>query len=81
MRRRSNATDSYNPHGRERLLTVPQSTPARRARWGLTPDKAVTYLTDRGYVLSKDYVWTYPDREPTDEESEALIYLIEEWDF
>jgi len=52
----------------------------RAARWGTDVD-ALESLSDAGYTLNRDCSWNPPDREPTICEIDAIIYLIEEWDF
>lgn len=42
---------------------------------------AIKYLQERGYTLTRKYQWVPPDREPTDQELDAIDYLIGEWDF
>lgn len=62
---------------------MPQSTPERRKRWGLDPANAETFLKDQGYRLARGWVWIIPEGQklPTDDERDAIQYLIEEWDF
>lgn len=63
---------------------MPQSTQELRDRWGLSPKKAVEHLESKGFVLGADnpWEWTFPvGYEPTKEDRDAMIYLIEEWDF
>lgn len=43
---------------------------------------ACEYLEQRGYKLTTDYRWRVPEgHTPTDEEAEAVTYLILEWDY
>ena len=40
------------------------------------------YLEAQGFVLGRDWCWRHPEnREATEKEADAIIYLIEEWDF
>ena len=33
-------------------------------------------------MLQRDWFWTHPEgKKPTPKETDAIIYLIEEWDF
>ncbi len=62
---------------------MPQTTPERAARWPGMDAEAMGFLQKQGYVLRKDWLWTKPkpDHEPTERERDAILYLIEEWDF
>lgn len=61
---------------------MPQTTPERAARWPGMDRQAMLFLKSRGYRLTKDWCWTHPERkEPDEREADAIIYLIEEWDF
>lgn len=62
---------------------MPQSTPERRARWGVMDGKATRYLASRGWTLRRDWHWSPPQvgYEPDETERDAIIFLIEEWDF
>ena len=44
---------------------------------------AQRFLQDRGWVLGRNWHWTppTPGHEETPEESEAINYLVWEWDF
>jgi len=60
---------------------MPQSTPERRARWGIDDAAAMKYLRQQGFNLHADWCWTHIDgREPDAKEADAIIFLIEEWD-
>lgn len=61
---------------------MPSSTPERQQRWQ-SDDVAIQYLSDRGFRLRRDWCWVLPDgRDDADAtEADAIIYLIEEWDF
>ena len=60
---------------------MPSSTPERQDRWH-SDDYAMRFLKAHGYVLNKDWTWSMvPGHKPTWLETDAIIYLIEEWDF
>ena len=61
---------------------MPSSTPERQARWG-SDGAASDYLAARGFRLRRDWCWVLPEgRDDADEtEADAIIYLIEEWDY
>ena len=61
---------------------MPQSTPERRKRWGIDDVKATRFLMRRGYERNRAWQWKKPTRDHTitDEESDAIIFLIQEWD-
>lgn len=59
---------------------MPQSTPERRAKWK-DSETAIEFLRERGYVLHEDWTWTTESNTQTDEELDAIAYLIEEYDF
>ena len=62
---------------------MPQTTPERAARWPGYDAQATKFLEDAGYLLTKDWCWIKPtsEHEPTNREADAVICLIEEWDF
>ena len=62
---------------------MPSTTPERRARWPGHDKQAIDYLRSCGYVLNRGWSWAKPsaEHEPTDREIDAVVYLIEEWDF
>ena len=62
---------------------MPQTTPERSARWPGMDRQATNYLKDKGYRLTSTFRWESPtdDYEVTEEEEDAMIYLIEEWDY
>lgn len=41
----------------------------------------IAFLEERGYTLRRDFFWDAPDREPTVDENECILFLIQEWDF
>jgi len=62
---------------------MPQTTPERAKRWPGMDSEAIEFLEDAGYTLRKDWAWDKPSKnhKPTERERDAVIYLIEEWDF
>lgn len=66
---------------------MPQATDEQRRKWGgyagVGEDKAVDYLSERGYTLTEHWTWSKPspDHIPSDEELEAIGFLIDEWDY
>jgi len=67
---------------------MPSTTRERKARWWPETDEtgidtACDFLTNAGYELLHGWVWLLPcpDHVPTSEERDAMLYLIEEWDF
>ena len=60
---------------------MPESTPERRATWH-SDDVAMRFLTAHGLMLDSTWCWfSHDDRRLTDDEADAVLYLIEEWDF
>lgn len=60
---------------------MPSSTPERQNRWE-TDDRAIRFLEARGFVLNRNWTWSCAvGYEPSWLEQDAIIYLIEEWDF
>lgn len=59
----------------------------QRARWrepdgSLGQERPVTFLKERGYILLSNLFWIIPDgHTPTEEELDAIDYLVYEWDF
>lgn len=62
---------------------MPQTTPERAARWPGMDSEAMKFLEGQGYILDRDWSWRCPtpDHEVTDREEDAILYLIQEWDF
>lgn len=61
---------------------MPQTTPERAARWPGMAEEAIAYLEAQGFRLGHDWFWTHPEnRQLTEKEKDAIIYLIEEFDF
>ena len=62
---------------------MPQTTPERRARWPGIDSEAIAFLEGQGYTLHRDWSWSAPEpgQKPTERERDALLYLIQEWDF
>lgn len=65
---------------------MPQASEELRAKWGgrqgVGEDKAAGFLNSRGYREVQNGYWLKPkfDHVVTDDEREALQFLIEEWD-
>lgn len=60
---------------------MPSSTPERQERWQ-DDYTACRFLEQRGYRLLAGWTWAPPaDHVMTDDEEDAAIYLIEEWDY
>lgn len=61
---------------------MPQGPPELHEKW---KDDGIArrYLEDRGYKLTRQFFWQQPspDHEPTQNEMEAMYYLIAEWDY
>ena len=64
-------------------LTTRETAAERSARWPGMDVEAIEFLADAGYTLNRDCSWTRPfsDHEPTAREIDAIIYLIDDWDF
>lgn len=62
---------------------MPSTTPLRQDRWPGGDSQAIEFLTRNGYTLNREWTWNAPKphRPTTPMERDALIYLIEEWDF
>ena len=68
---------------------MPSATNELRAKWGgvcehdSRIEKAVYYLEQRGYLLTDSWEWVlpHPGHEPTEEETSAIIYMMQEWDW
>lgn len=62
---------------------MPQTTPERAARWPGMDHQAIKFLKDQGYTLQRNWFWTLPTLShiPTIKENDAILYLIQEWDF
>lgn len=60
----------------------PQTTPERAARWR-DDQHAMDFLEERGYTLLRNWQWRKPEpgHKATEKELDAIIYLVEEWDF
>ena len=60
---------------------MPSSTPERQARWQ-DDYTACRFLEQRGFRLLAGWSWVAPaGHVMTDDEQDAVIYLIEEWDY
>lgn len=62
---------------------MPQTSAERAARWPGHDTEAIDFLVDRGFLLLYDWTWRRPEpgRPHSPRELDALVYLIEEWDF
>ena len=62
---------------------MPSTTPERRARWPGWDAEAIAFLEAAGYRCTDQWTWQLPRRghEPTERELDAIIYLIEEFDW
>lgn len=61
---------------------MPRTTPERAARWPGLDGEAIAYLQANGWVLHRDYTWSHPEDRPIlPREMDAILYLLEEWDF
>ena len=62
---------------------MPQTTPERVDRWPGMDDEAMAFLRSAGWVLTRSWEWYHPDADhkASERETDAIIYLIEEWDF
>lgn len=62
---------------------MPSTTEARRRRWPGSDSQAMTYLYARGFMLTRSWCWFHPkeDFECNCNDIDAIVYLIEEWDF
>ena len=61
---------------------MPQTTAERAARWPGMDSEAITYLESQGFILGLDWNWRHPANRPlTEREEDAVLYLMEEWDF
>lgn len=60
---------------------MPSTSAERRARWPGGDAEALSYLVGRGYVR-KGVFWTNPKCVVvTERDEDAVVYLIEEWDW
>lgn len=61
---------------------MPSTTPELRAKFPDGDHEAQQVLRDGGYRLTRGWEWVHPlDKLPTERERDAIVYLIEEWDF
>lgn len=66
---------------------MPQASEEMAAKWGgyegIGPEKAEAYLQARDFILTKWWSWLLPysGYEMTRDESEAMRFLIDEWDY
>lgn len=60
---------------------MPSGPPELHEKWQ-SDNVAGRYLEERGYTLVPGWEWKKPEgHEPTEEEREAIFYLIAEWDY
>lgn len=62
---------------------MPQTTPEHAARWPGMDHEAISFLEGNGYKLLCGWNWVKPtpEHDPSDREIDAILYLIQEWDF
>jgi len=62
---------------------MPSTTPERAARWPGMDYQAMDYLKGHGFTLTPHWTWRKPSpgHVISDKEEDAIVYLIEEWDF
>jgi hypothetical protein len=63
---------------------VPQASDELRARWGeQVGGNPIAFLTDRGFLLTREFTWVLPAgrTEVDEDEASAITYLVDEWDF
>jgi len=63
---------------------MPSSTPERQSRWPGGDNEACSFLEQEGFKLTAGWCWTHPSKELddlTEREEDAIIYMIEEWDY
>lgn len=61
---------------------MPQTSDERRARWPSWDTQAIEHLESRGFVATRNYTWRNPKNlELTEKDHDAIIYLIEEFDW
>ncbi len=62
---------------------MPSTTPARAARWPGGDSEAIGYLEVQGFTLTRQWQWVPPssDHALSEREADAIVYLIQEWDF
>jgi hypothetical protein len=66
---------------------MPQASEELRKLWGgsdgVGEDKAEKFLKSHGYKLRRDWRWELPtsNHSITDDEFDALCFLVDEWDY
>lgn len=64
---------------------MPSTTDERAARWPGMDAQATIHLEGRGFILSRDGRWEWshpnPEHHVSARDLDAMIYLIQEWDF
>lgn len=60
---------------------MPTAIPELREEFGIDDAPVIAFLRGEGYVLRRDWTWLAPaNREPTERELRAVMFLIQEWD-
>lgn len=62
---------------------MPSTTDERRARWPGMDAQATLHLENRGYERGPKWTWRHPDpnHHMSARDVDAVVYLIEEWDW
>lgn len=63
---------------------MPQTTQERADRWPGMDREAIQYLESEGWVLTSQWEWSHKCKSIdtlSEKEEDAILYLIEEWDF
>ncbi len=62
---------------------MPSTTIERQLRWPGMDSQAMEYLFARGFMLTKGWCWFHPlhGLKRNCNDNDAIIYLMEEWDF
>lgn len=61
---------------------MPQASEEQRARWPGSDGQAIEFLEKRGFIQTADWRWVVPPgHKVTVKESDAVSYLIHEWDW
>lgn len=62
--------------------SMPQTSEERRKRWPGWDSQAIDHLVKRGYIATRQFTWRNPlGLAPTIMDEDAVIYLIEEFDW
>ena len=62
---------------------MPQASDELRAEFGIDDGPVIRFLEAAGYTQTRDWEWEMPAGPyvPTDKESRAIRFLIDEWDW